>query len=310
MKSLDLFSGYGGITYALRNYVRPIGYCEIEEYPRAILASRMESGELPFAPIYPDVKKLRGSFGAVDIITGGFPCQDISVAGNGKGLDGERSGLFFEIVRLTKEIDPKFVFLENVPAIRTRGLREVIRAFTEMGYDCRWTCLSASSVGAPHKRERWFLLAYANSINSRNKRKNEVQTIGQMDQRNSVIRNNGKKESLANSNSLRESSKQEDWQYAPDRSSDCGENVADSESKGLERDGMLGRHESTEPWSGGGHSVRASSDYKHNWQIEPNVGRVVDGTSFRVDRLKALGNGVVPQQVKEAFEVLMGLKVK
>ena len=278
MFSLDLFSGYGGITYALRDYVRPIGYCEIEEYPRAILASRMESGELPFAPIYPDVKKLRGSVGAVDIITGGFPCQDISVAGNGKGLAGERSGLFFEIVRLTKEINPKFVFLENVPAIRTRGLREVIRAFTEMGYDCRWTCISASSVGAPHKRERWFLLAYSNSINSRNKRKKEMQANWRVDKRQAFIDNDGKQESLADSN-----------------------------GEGLER----------YPWSeiqrSKGQFKTADGSFQigeNFWSVEPNVGRVVNGVTFRVDRVKALGNGVVPQQVKEAFEVLMGLKVK
>ena len=159
LTALDLFSGYGGISYGLRDYIKPIAYCEIDNYARAILASRISEGELPFAPILRDVRSLRGKSGVADIIVGGFPCQDISVAGNGVGLAGERSGLFFEIVRLTKEITPTLVFLENVPAIRTRGLRQVVGAFTEMGYDCRWTCLSAASVGAPHKRERWFLLA-------------------------------------------------------------------------------------------------------------------------------------------------------
>ncbi len=270
LSSLDLFSGYGGITYALRNYVRPIGYCEIEEYPRAILASRMESGELPFAPIYPDVKRLRGSVGAADIITGGFPCQDISVAGNGKGLEGERSGLFFEIVRLAKETRAPFVFLENVPAIRTRGLREVIRAFTEMGYDCRWTCISASSVGAPHPRERWFLLAYSNGPTIRIKQRwgirkgwqGEIEFGGSLETRRSTH--------------------------------------ADSESEVLRQ------------------SSKRHKDAKFKWTLEGDdwdhhareLLRMGYGDAFRLDRVKALGNGVVPSQVKEAFEILMGLKVK
>lgn len=238
--SLDLFSGYGGIAYALKDYVRPIGYCEIDKYPRAILASRIESGDLPYGAIYPDVRTLRGSLGAVDIITGGFPCQDVSVAGHGAGLDGERSGLFYEIIRLTKEIKPSFVFLENVPGIRTRGLSEVVRTFTEMGYDCRWTCISASSVGAPHKRERWFLLAHTKS------------------ERVQGLWTGGEQESHA---------------HAQEAVSMCS-------SEGPEH---------------------------ANWEAEPDVARVVDGTTFRVDRVKALGNGVVPAQVKEAFERLMGI---
>lgn len=266
LNSLDLFSGYGGISLGLSEYVKPVGYCEIEKYPRAILAGRISEGKLPFAPIFPDVRKLRGKPGAADIITGGFPCQDISVAGNGAGLAGERSGLFFEIVRLTKEIRPSFVFLENVPAIRTRGLRQVVGAFTEMGYDCRWTCLSASSIGANHKRERWFLLAHSNSSDLRDQqrgrsRKNREGT--------DVLRINGKEESMA-----------------------------DPSSKRLE--GFNGEKPR--------HSKSSQSFRKEWWEIEPDVGRVVNGTAFRVDRIKAIGNGVVPLQVKTAFEKLMGIK--
>jgi site-specific DNA-cytosine methylase len=93
------------------------------------------------------------------IIYGGFPCQDLSCAGNGKGLAGERSGLFFEILRLARETNPRFIFLENVPAIRTRGAATVVKELASLRYDCRWGLLSAYDVGAPHKRERWFLLA-------------------------------------------------------------------------------------------------------------------------------------------------------
>ena len=168
LHGLDLFSGIGGIGIALSPWVRTVAYCEREPYCQAVLLSRMSTNNIDRAPIWDDVRTLhKGLLPPIDIIFGGFPCQDISVAGAGKGLDGERSGLFYEIVRLTKEIRPSFVFLENVPAIRTRGLEKVIKTFTEIGYDCRWTCLSASSVGAPHKRKRWFLLAHANGIKLR-----------------------------------------------------------------------------------------------------------------------------------------------
>src|SRR5690606_12278219 len=96
-----------------------------------------------------------------DVICGGFPCQDISVAGTGAGLEGERSGLFFEIIRLVGEIRPRLVFLENVPAITTRGGVRGISAFASLRYDCRWTIVSAAEVGAPHLRRRWFLLAHS-----------------------------------------------------------------------------------------------------------------------------------------------------
>jgi len=245
LRALDLFTGYGGITLALKDYVEPIAYVEIEEYAQRIIAERMADGSLPRAPIFADVKNIRGAIGICDIIYGGFPCQDISVAGNGKGLEGERSGLFFEIVRLTKEIRPTFVFLENVPAIRTRGLEQVIKAFTSMGYDCRWTCLSASSVGANHKRDRWFFLAKYNSLSEN----------GNM--------------AYSKRNKIELQSRRRKWKVRAEKKTDY-----------LDRS-----------W----------------WITEPDLGRVDNGSAFRLDRLKALGNGVVPLQVKTAFDLLVGL---
>jgi DNA (cytosine-5)-methyltransferase 1 len=172
MNGLDLFSGIGGNSLGLQNYVKTIAYCEADRHAQSVLLSRMADGKIGRAPIWDDITTLRGSmfssrysFGNVvpiDIITGGFPCQDISTAGRGAGLEGKRSGLFFELCRLVKEINPRFVFLENVPAVRARGLRTIIREFTDLGYDCRWTCVSAKEVGASHLRKRWFLLAHAN----------------------------------------------------------------------------------------------------------------------------------------------------
>jgi DNA (cytosine-5)-methyltransferase 1 len=265
MSALDLFSGYGGISLGLRDYVKPVAYCEIDEYARAILASRISEGELPFAPIIRDVKSIRGKLGSADIIVGGFPCQDISVAGNGVGLEGERSGLFFEIVRLTKEIAPSFVFLENVPAIRARGLRQVVGAFTEVGYDCRWTCLSAASVGAPHKRERWFLLAHANGLRLRDGSKRSAKGKAKAD---IVFGDDGEKEFVADTASIGSGPR-------------AGESRRPRQQDDIMREG----------W----------------WSVEPNVDRVVNGAPLRVDRIKAIGNGVVPLQVKTAFEKLAGL---
>jgi len=263
LKSLDLFSGYGGITLALKEYAQPVGYCEIESYAQAILLSRIEGKDLPRAPIYPDVRKLKGKPNSVDLITGGFPCQDISVAGNGKGLEGERSGLFFEIIRLTKEIRPSFVFLENVPAIRTRGLEQVIKAFTEIGYDCRWTCLSASSIGAPHKRERWFLLAHSNGPILRTQPRGRCWP---------------------------------DWQEK-DESRINGETGKTTNPSSQRLEGISRKKQTI------------AQHLRCDWGQTPSaICGVDDGVAFRVDRIKSIGNGVVPKQVKEAFEILMGLK--
>lgn len=161
LNGLDLFSGIGGISLALKPWVRTVAYCEADRYAQAVLLSRMRSGELCHAPIWDDVRTLRGdSLGNwIDIVFGGFPCQDISVAGAGGGLEGKRSGLFHELARIVEETSPTFVFVENVPAIRTRGLARVCYELARLGFDFRWTTVSAQDVGAPHLRRRWFGLA-------------------------------------------------------------------------------------------------------------------------------------------------------
>lgn len=163
MNGLDLFSGIGGISYALSDWVKPVAYCEIEPYCQSVLLQRMRERHLPQAPIWDDVRTLPANeLPPIDIITAGFPCQDISIAGNGKGLDGEHSGLFFEIIKLASLLRPSFMFLENVPAILHRGGKQVVGELAKHGYDCRWTVISASSVGALHQRKRWFALCHTN----------------------------------------------------------------------------------------------------------------------------------------------------
>ena len=231
MNGLDLFSGIGGITLGLSGWVRPIAYCEIEPYCQSILLQRMQEGNLPKAPIWDDIRTLpTDELPAIDIIYGGFPCQDISVAGAQKGLEGERSGLFFEILRIIDETKAPFIFLENVPNIRTKGAERVCKELAERGYDCRWCNLSAADVGARHKRERWFLLANANSEGLEGQCKPErIQ------------------------------------QKYPYISNPCG------------------------------------------WAVEPDVGRVVTRLPNRTHRIKALGNAVVPLQVRTAFGMLFAL---
>lgn len=163
LNGLDLFSGVGGLSLALAPWVSPVAYCELDPYCRAVLLSRMADGSLPPAPIWDDVQTLQGAaLPQIDIVYGGFPCQDISGVGRQAGIEGDRSKLFFEIIRLVREIRPAFVFLENVYEIHfpDRGLDRVIGEFAALRYDCRWGMLGAIDVGAPHHRTRWWCLAY------------------------------------------------------------------------------------------------------------------------------------------------------
>jgi DNA (cytosine-5)-methyltransferase 1 len=288
LNGLDLFSGVGGISIALSDWVCPIAFCEIDIYCQGVLLSRQSTGDLPIAPIWDDITSLTCRHLNVrpEIVYGGFPCQDISVAGLGKGLAGERSGLFFEIVRLCREIKPRFIFLENVPAITTRGGAEVVRTITEMGYDCRWCVISAASVGALHRRERWFLLAHS--------------------------KHNGTS-SCENGESIRKEhaqgiDKQEENGWKTERASSLSDDVADTMCEGLEgfRKGAF-KNETQKPWFTGNSNEQFGSI--DDWQkIVCGVCRTSDGVQFQVERLKCMGNSVVPIQAKEAFKILMGIK--
>lgn len=158
--TLHLFAGAGGgIVADMMLGHTPVGAVEIDEYCRKVLKQRQADGWLPKFPVYTDVKEYTGyEVEEVDMVCGGFPCQDISAAGKGAGINGERSGLFYEITRICSVIRPRFIFLENSPAIVARGLDSVLGEISKIGYDAEWLCLSASDVGAYHKRERWWCL--------------------------------------------------------------------------------------------------------------------------------------------------------
>jgi DNA (cytosine-5)-methyltransferase 1 len=137
---------------------------EIDEYNQSILRARQSDGCLPPFPIYSDICQFDGTewVDKVDIVCGGFPCQNLSSAGKGGGIDGSQSGLVREMLRVIGEIKPKIVFAENSPNLRTKGLSYVTERLTEMGYDCAWGVIGASSIGAKHKRERLWIMADSN----------------------------------------------------------------------------------------------------------------------------------------------------
>lgn len=244
LKILDLFSGIGGISLGLERTggFETVAFCEIDKKAQKVLAKHW-----PDVPIFSDVSKLKGEhIGAVDVICGGFPCQDISTAGKGAGLAGERSGLWFEFHRLIKEIKPRWAIIENVSALRSRGLDEVLRSLSEIGYDAEWHCIPASAVGAPHQRDRIWIVAYPN---------NQGESTGSL---------------------------YDETSWLPEPSVN---GVAFLVCEGLERQCLTSGIQKE--------LTKTSGDY---WrENSPAPIRVVDGVPNRVDRIKQLGNAVVPQ---------------
>lgn len=163
LNELHLFAGAGGgILGGILLGHTIVCAVEIEPYCRKVLLQRQRDGILPKFPIWDDVRTFDGKpwRGLVDVVCGGFPCQDISAAGRGAGIDGERSGLWGEFARIIREVEPRFVFVENSPLLCSRGLGRVLGDMAAMGYDARWGVLGAGDVGLAHKRDRIWILAY------------------------------------------------------------------------------------------------------------------------------------------------------
>ena len=162
MNELHLFAGVGGgILGGIMLGHRPVCAVEIDEYCRSVLVQRQNDGSLPHFPIWDDICTFDATRwrGAVDVVCGGFPCQNISSAGKGTGILGQKSSLWFEMLRVICEVRPKFAFVENSPMLVRRGLDAVLGGLAESGYDAEWTVLPASAVGSPHHRERLWILA-------------------------------------------------------------------------------------------------------------------------------------------------------
>jgi DNA (cytosine-5)-methyltransferase 1 len=153
---LDLFSGIGGFSLGLeRAGMRTVAFCEIERHARTTLAARW-----PDVPCFDDIRTA-AAFPAVDVVCGGFPCQDISIAGDGAGLAGTRSGLWRELLRAIRVVRPRFAIVENVAALLSRGMGTVLGDLAEIGLDAEWDCIPARALGAPHGRDRVWIVAYA-----------------------------------------------------------------------------------------------------------------------------------------------------
>jgi len=165
MNELALFAGAGGgiLGGKLLGW-RTVCAVEWEPYPASVLCARQNDGLLSPFPIWDDIQTFDGKpwAGIVDVVSGGFPCQDISSAGGGGGIDGERSGMWREMARVVGEVRPRYVFVENSPMLVNRGLGRVLGDLSDLGFDARWTVMGANEVGAQHNRDRIWIVAHAN----------------------------------------------------------------------------------------------------------------------------------------------------
>lgn len=286
MNELALFAGAGGgiLGGHLLGW-RTVCAVEFEPYAASVLVARQNDGIFPPFPVWNDVRTFDGRpwHGLVDVVSGGFPCQDISAAGRGTGIaGGGRSGLWREMARIVGEVRPRFVFVENSPLLVGRGLAIVLGDLAEMGFDAAWCCVSASNCGAPHQRDRIWLVANAEL--------HRVQ-IGR------GVTDASKKgvEPLRIHGDVRSCLPEQATEALPNA------NGQRSERLGTEsQPGQFGRPTGLHDRAFG------FSDWTEDPAETPEsgVGRVADGVAARVHRLKALGNGQVPRVAATAFSLL------
>ena len=308
MNELALFAGSGGgiLGGHLLGW-KTVAACEIEDYPRETLLRRQLDGLLPRFPIWDDINTFDGTQfrGSVDIISGGFPCQDISAAGKGAGIDGVRSGLWKEMHRVIGEVRPQFAFMENSPLLTSRGLGTVLGDLAEIGYDAEWVVLGADDIGAPHRRKRIWILAYTTEPGLSERSSQESRAGREANEPERLCREMAypNVEGLQRPD-VRETEHTTEKRLSPECSeitwwdSDPGE-ISDSKSETpLRWNGEL----STDTSSGCPDRGKKSNGIRR--AIEPRLGRVAHGVAHRVDRLKAIGNGQVPAVAAVAFLIL------
>ena len=308
MKVLDLFSGIGGFALGLEAAgFETAAFCEIDPYAQKVLKKNW-----PGVPIYDDVRRITAdrlvSDGVgVDVITGGFPCQDISVAGNQKGIDAERSGLWSECSRLLGDIRPRYAIFENVTNLLTGDggdwFKRVLWDISKVGYDAEWHCIPASAVGAYHHRDRVWIVAYPRECERQSGA--EKQGVLRTLQENGAIDDNfgGRGKTYpklsANTNSGGVRQKQEpraecEGATLPELNGEA-QPLADSSSEGLQG-GQEARNNGKDRQEPRNQLITGLSGVQGGvWEAEPNVGRVANGVPARSHRLRCLGNAVVPQ---------------
>ncbi|WP_420465591.1 DNA cytosine methyltransferase [Panacagrimonas sp.] len=288
MNELALFAGVGGgiLGGHLLGW-RTVCAVETDDYAASVLLARQNDGVLPPFPVWDDVRTFDGRpwRGRVDVVSGGFPCQDISVAGKGAGLSGERSGLWSEMARIVGEVRPRYVFVENSPALVSRGLGRVLGGLAALGFDAAWRVLSAGDCGAWHERERIWIVAHASG------RRHELADEAICAGRNAAEPGG---EAIADPDGLRQLQPQGREQEQRGRPA---HDAGDAMRSGLQ----ASRSKRLRPdWQQGGRSIAAAN----RWPAEPNVVRMVHGSPARVDRIRGLGNIQVPRVAAAAFAEL------
>ena len=299
MRELHLFAGAGGgILGGILLGHTCVCAVELEPYCRNVLLQRQRDGILPRFPIWDDVRTFDGKpwRGRVDVVCGGFPCQDISAAGKGAGITGERSGLWSEMARVIGEVRPRYAFVENSPMLTVRGLGTVLRDLAAMGYDARWGIVSAANAGAPHKRERIWILADAGQERRTCREIHPGNVIPTLSIRapDSPIAEGERRTDVPDADSPGRKEQRRPFADA---------NVANSEMSGQSRS----TNRQGEMQSGGGCSWWRVDPAEQKCSAESKLGRVVDGVANRVDRLLCIGNGQVPAVAALAWRMLMPL---
>jgi DNA (cytosine-5)-methyltransferase 1 len=311
LKHLDLFSGIGGFSLGLERTggFKTVAFCEIEPFCQKVLNKHW-----PDVPVFEDVRSLDYD-GSIDIITGGFPCQPFSVAGNQKGKEDDRH-LWPAMFSLIKKYRPTWVIGENVAGFINMALDDVLADLESADYQCRAFVIPACAINAPHRRDRVWIVGYTehNGSSTAKKCREFKETSGNnkkgkeetsKPQRASKSRNNayvadtrckpagGKESGLGRK--LKHREKEGFGAEKGDRLANCGENVSGTDSQRPQR------RTDTRGSKGCGkkRDKQPAGLYKFNqweqWSVEPGLGRVANGVSRRVDRLKSLGNAVVPQ---------------
>jgi DNA (cytosine-5)-methyltransferase 1 len=279
VNELALFAGAGGGILG----GRLLGWrtrcaVEINAYARSVLLARQRDGMLDQFPIWDDVCTFDGRpwAGSIDVVSGGFPCQDISAAGAGAGIEGEKSGLWTEMARIIGEVRPAHVFVENSPMLTSRGLGRVLGDLASLGFDARWGVVSAEDCGAWHERERIWIHAHAQS-----ERRSEGRA--------------------ADADRQRELQPQGSVTAERRRVADGAAKTADAGQQRPQAQRLAGRP-SEEVAVAGANAF--SPEPGAWWASEPDVVRMVHGLASRVDRIEALGNGQVPIVAAVAWRLL------
>ena len=277
----SLFAGIGGLDLGLERAGMSCRWqVELNPFARKVLHKHW-----PDVSRFEDIRRVgRRQLAPVDIICGGFPCQDISNAGKREGITGSRSGLWSEFARVIREVRPTYVLVENVAALRVRGLGRVLGDLATLGFDCEWDCIPAAALGAPHRRDRLFVIAHANG-QRRAQRRRSVAAQSKL----ALAERGG--QALAHPDRER---REEHGQR--DSGAQAGLEAPRGDHAGRRGEASLKR------WPAPRRVLF--------WEAGSPVGRVSDGFPGRVDRLRGLGNAVVPQVAEHLGNLILQLHAR